>query len=107
MAGEVGAFWEVLAEESVGVLVGASLPGAVRVAEVDLEAGVDAELSVLGHLGALVPGQRAPELVGQRGDGSGDFVTDCFGAVPGERRPVLGSGPLAVAFHGGAGAAAS
>src|SRR3954471_9672308 len=32
---EVGALWKVLAQQPVGVLVRAALPGAVRVAEVD------------------------------------------------------------------------
>ena len=32
--------------------------------KVDGQAGVDAELSVLCHFGALVPGQRLPELFG-------------------------------------------
>jgi hypothetical protein len=31
---------------------------AVRIAEVDRQAGVDPELSMLSHLRALVPGQR-------------------------------------------------
>jgi len=48
--GEVGAFREVLAEQPVGVLVGATLPGTLRVAEVDRESGVDAELGVAGYL---------------------------------------------------------
>ena len=62
IAGEVGALREVLAQQPVGVLVRAALPGAVRVAEVDLHAGVDGEPGVVGHLGALVPGQRSAQL---------------------------------------------
>jgi hypothetical protein len=38
---QVGALGEVLAEQPVGVLVGAALPGAPRVTELDLHAGVD------------------------------------------------------------------
>ena len=53
VSGEVGAFGEVLAKEPVGVLVGASLPWTLGVAEVDVEAGVDAQLGVLGHFAAL------------------------------------------------------
>ena len=69
VSGEVGAFGEVLAEQAVGVLVGAALPGAVRVAEVDLDQpAVDPELGVLRHLRSLVPGQRPAELLGQRAD---------------------------------------
>ena len=37
--GEVGALGQVLAQQPVGVLVGAALPGAAGVAEVDLDAG--------------------------------------------------------------------
>src|SRR5258708_13973699 len=61
--GEVGALGEVLAEQSVGVLVGASLPGAVGVAEVDVHVGVDAELGMFAPLFALLPGQ-SPSAVG-------------------------------------------
>src|ERR1700722_7298295 len=50
VAGEVGALGEVLAEQAVGVLVGAALPGWVRVGEVDGQAGAGAQLGVLGHL---------------------------------------------------------
>jgi hypothetical protein len=82
---EVGAFGEVLAQQAVGVLVGTALPGAVRVAEVDRQPGVDTQSGVWGHLGALVPGQRSAELFGKRGDRGGDRVADCFCAVPGER----------------------
>src|SRR6266545_4977261 len=59
VSAEVGAPGEVLAQQAVGVLVAAALPGAVRVAEVDLDAGVDPQLCVLGHLRALIPGQRS------------------------------------------------
>jgi len=45
------------------VLVGAKLPGAVRVAEVDLNAGVDAQLRVAGHLRAW-PGDFWPDRCG-------------------------------------------
>src|SRR4030095_3256021 len=56
------------------VLVGATLPRAVRVTAVDRQADVDAQLGMLGHLGALVPGQGAAQLVGQRRDRGGDRV---------------------------------
>ena len=61
---EVGAVGEVLAEETVGVLVGSALPWALGVAEVDGQVGVCAELSVLGHFGALVPGSGSGGAVG-------------------------------------------
>jgi hypothetical protein len=62
--GKICALGEVLAQQPVGVLVGGALPRAVRIAEVDLQAGVDPQLRVLGQLGALVSGQRPAQLVG-------------------------------------------
>src|SRR4051795_11682069 len=53
---EVSALWEVLAQEPIGVLVRAALPGAVRVAEVDLKTGVDPQAGMLAHLRPLIPG---------------------------------------------------
>src|SRR5260370_18762402 len=87
VAAEVGALREVLAEQPVGVLVAAALPGAVGVAEVDVDAGVDPQLCMLGHLRALIPGQRPAQLLGQRQDGGGDRIAGGFGAVPGDPRP--------------------
>ncbi len=51
---EVGALGEVLAQQAVGVLARPALPGGVRVAEVDLDAGVETDLFSVAHLGALV-----------------------------------------------------
>src|SRR4051794_18685682 len=84
---EVGALGEVLPEQAVGVLVGAALPGALRVAEVHLQARVDLQLGVLGQLGALVPGQRAAQVLGQGAELGGDRVADGLGARPGDGGP--------------------
>jgi hypothetical protein len=54
-----------MAQQPVGVLVGAALPGAAWVAEEHLDTGIDGELEVLGYLPAVVPGQRAAQLLGQ------------------------------------------
>src|SRR5690242_12719281 len=59
------AFREVLAQQSVGVLVTAALPRASRVAEVNLDVGGDGEGFVIGHLLAAVPGERATQYGGQ------------------------------------------
>src|SRR3712207_1588675 len=61
---EVGALREGLPQQPVGGLVRATLPGAVGIAEVDRHARLDPELGVLGHLGALIPGQRSSQLFG-------------------------------------------
>ena len=49
-------FGHVLAQEPIGVLVGPSLPRRTWVAEVDLDAGVDGEASVVDA--SLCPGPR-------------------------------------------------
>lgn len=58
---QVGRLREVLTQQAVGVLVAAALPRARGVAEVDLRSCVGRDVEVLGHLSALVPGQRAPQ----------------------------------------------
>lgn len=55
--GQIGALGEVLPQQAVGVLAGAALPGAVRIAEVDSDAGLLAELGVQCHFLALVVGE--------------------------------------------------
>ena len=49
MNGQVGAFREVLAEESVGVLVRSALPRRFGVAEVDLDTGIDRDLGYVSR----------------------------------------------------------
>ena len=39
MDGQVGALRKILSEQAVRVLIGAALPGALRVAEIDLDVG--------------------------------------------------------------------
>ncbi len=56
--GQVRALGQVLADQSVGVLAGAALPGAVRVTEVHHHTRVGCQLSVARHFLALVVGQR-------------------------------------------------
>ena len=65
---------------------------------------VDPQLGVLGHLGALVPGQRAAQLLRQRCDRAGDRVTDRLGAVAGERGTVLHPRAIVLPSAGGEGA---
>ena len=51
---EVGAFWEVLADEAVGVFVQAPLPGMIRLGEVDVSGKLGCDLSVASELLAVV-----------------------------------------------------
>ena len=71
MLAEISALGEVLAEQTVGALIAATLPWALTVTEVDLETGINPQLRVLGHLGTWVPGQRATQLSRQAADGFG------------------------------------
>jgi hypothetical protein len=57
MPREFSSLREVLAQQTIGVLVGSTLPRALGITEVDGEAGIDSELRVLSHFGTLVPGQ--------------------------------------------------
>jgi len=54
---QVGAFGQVLADQSIGVLAGSALPGAMRVTEVHHHAGVGRQFGMARHLLALVVGQ--------------------------------------------------
>src|SRR5450755_1146734 len=93
---EVGALGEVLAQQPVGVLVRSALPRTAGIAEVDLDAAVDRERGVLEHLLALVPGQRATQLLGQRPDAAYQRVADRFGAVTVGERDELAVAGLAL-----------
>ena len=55
---QIGALWQVLADQPIDVLAAASLPRAVRITEVNLDARVGAQLCMPGHLFALVVRQR-------------------------------------------------
>src|ERR1700689_2225960 len=86
---QVRALREVLSQQPIGILVRSSLPRAVRLAEVDVQAGINPQLCVLAHLRPLVPGQRTSELLGQREHRARNDVAHRFGAVPRESWPVL------------------
>src|SRR4051812_22746227 len=93
MHAEISSLWKVLAQQAVGILVRAALPGAVRVAEVDMDPGVDPQMGVLSHLRALVPGQRLPQVLGQGGDRARDGIAHRLGTMAGERRSILDTLP--------------
>ena len=96
---EVRAFREILTEQSVGVLIRAALPRALRIAEIDRQACVDAQPRMPSHFCALVPRQRAAQIFRQRRDRSGNRVTDGFRSVPGECGTVLDPKPFGVSAH--------
>ena len=89
---QVRALREILPQEPVGVFVRSALPGALRIAEVDLEPRVDPQSRVLSHLRTLIPDERPPELFGQdrdRTDDCGTFVTDYRGIPAGQDAPAV------------------
>ena len=75
------AFGEVLANESVGILVRAPLPRAPRVSEVDLHAGINRELLVFAHLLALIVGERFGNLSRQNAKLFGIRFPDTLGIL--------------------------
>ena len=96
--GEVGAFWEVLAHSSPSVFsLVARCHGPGRpIPEVHRQAGLEPQLRVLGHLRALVQGQRPAQLLRQRGACLGHRIPHGLGTVPGQGWTVLHSGPWSV-----------
>ena len=62
---QVGAFGKILAQQSVGVFVGAALPRASGIAKIDVHVGGQGEAAVVGQFLAAVPGERLIELARQ------------------------------------------
>lgn len=60
---KVCAFWKVLPEQSIGILVGATLPGALGVGKVDLNLGLTRKQLVLAHFAASVMGHGQLQLL--------------------------------------------
>src|SRR5205807_9138475 len=98
-------FGKVLAQQSVSVLVGAALPGAVRITEIDPHARIDLKARVLGHLSSLIPSQRPAQLLRQGDDRARNGITYGLGAMTGEWGPVLHASLVAMAPPCVAGAA--
>ena len=55
---QVRSLGEVLPEQAIGVLVGAPLPRTSRVAEINIDIGLQAKPSMIRELLATIPGQR-------------------------------------------------
>ena len=76
---QVRALRPVLAQQPVGVFVGAALPGAIRIGEEDLDGEPLGQRLVLGH--------RFPPIIGQGFAQQGGHVPECLGdALSGTRR---------------------
>ena len=86
---EVRAFGEVLTQEPIGVLVRAALPRTGWVTEIHGDVGDNAEGAVLGHLRSLIliPGQRSPQLLGQRPNQGHQRIPDLLGGVAARQVP--------------------
>ena len=99
MHAEISAFWKILAQQSVGVLVGAALPRAVRIAEIDLDASVDLQACVLSHLSSLIPSQRPTQLLRQGNNRSRNGVAHRLGTMSGECGSVFNASLVAMIRH--------
>jgi len=78
---EVGAFWEVLAQKTIGVLVGAALPGASRVTEVHRDAGG------YGKEVSAASAERQKAVLAEHIKAADVVITTA--AVPGKKAPIL------------------
>ena len=65
MDAEVAVFPEVLPKQSVHVFVGSALPWFARVGKEHAVVKERCDLVMAGHFGALIPGQRPPQVWGQ------------------------------------------
>jgi len=81
VAREVRALGQVLAQQSVRVLVGAALPGAVRIGKEDLDRESLGQLRVLSHLFPSVVGQGFP----QQGGHMPEFLDETLSGTRGIR----------------------
>src|SRR6202158_3732751 len=90
---QICALREVLSQQTVCVLVGAALPWALGIAEVDMQPCVDAQARVLAHLCALVPRQRLTELLGEGSHSARDRIADRLCSVARGSGPVLHTRP--------------
>ena len=81
MNAQVGSLGQELSKEPVGVLIAASLPRRVGIAEVDLDPSVDCEGCVLCHFASLVPGDALSELAGKATNGVRHGDSDLVGGV--------------------------
>src|SRR5215203_911398 len=96
---QVCALWKILTQQTIGVLVGGTLPWALRIAEVDLQTCIDLQARMLSHLRSLIPGQRSSQLLGQGGDRARDCLANSFGSMACERRTILYLGFPTVTCH--------
>ncbi len=96
---KIGALWRVLALQAIGVFICAALPWAVRIAEVDRQISGDGQFSMTGHLGPLIPGQRAPKMARQMYDAPHDGVPHGFCTVTRKRRPILHAWSVTMPGH--------
>ncbi len=99
MAAEISSFRKVLAQQAVSVFIAATLPRALRVAEVDLYPGFDRQSFMLGHFCALVPCQGFPQVLGQFSNLLSNCSTDGLGTVAGKSRAIFQARPATMARH--------
>jgi len=100
---QVGSFREVLSQQPICVFVGAALPRALRITQVDLHIGGHRKTFMLGHLQPAIPRQRTPQrcrestnVPGQRGNDSRRVFAGHFDQRNKTRRTLYQGGDMAV-----------
>ena len=81
---EIDAVRQILPQQAIGVLVGAPLPRALRIAEVDGDVGGQGEALVVGEFFSAIPGERLIEFVGQFSRLPDQRCYDGFGVAIGD-----------------------
>ena len=83
IAGQVCPFGQVLAQQPIGILIGAALPGAVRIGKKDLDRKPLGQLLVLGHFFPSIVGQGFAQGRGHMSE----FLAEALSGTP-RIRPV-------------------
>ena len=81
---EVGAFWQVPANEAISVLIRASLPGCIGTGKVASDPQLGREQLMLGILGAVVQRERLASLDRQLFEAINDRPVGFIGALSGQ-----------------------
>src|SRR5437899_11899749 len=82
MVREVRSLWQILTQQAIGVFVAATLPGTVRMSEVDFDAGFFSQFRMLCHFAPLVISERATHVpIKALQDGAETFSSCLCGAV--------------------------
>ena len=100
MPAEIFALREILPKPAVGILVAATLPGAMRVTEIDRQSREDRQLRMPRHLRTLTPSEPSTKAAWEFRNAVRNRITHRLGPMSGERGSRLLAQPRFVPSHG-------